>query len=59
MQIVEVPDVNNKVHAVNTAKIIMFYPRQNGKTVIELENGHQLITVVPYEELLRLIKSPE
>jgi hypothetical protein len=59
MQIVEIPDVNNKVHAVNTAKIIMFYPRLSGRTVVELENGRHLITIVPYEELLRMIKTPE
>lgn len=56
MRFIEITDLNGKLHCINVSKIIMFYPRLNGKTVIIIESCPKIITGMVYEEIVKMVQ---
>lgn len=57
--LIRIVDTNNETLLVNTDKIITVKPSESGdhhKTVIDLDNGKEILSLTPFEQIYRQTK---
>ena len=57
--LISIVDTDNKILLVNTDKIITVKPSESGdhhKTVIDLDNGKEILSLTPFEQIYRQTK---